>query len=107
MADLYGVGCQRCNREIAAAMKEMPHMEGYLDVDTYWQRYGTMEIRPLPLVNGEYKQKTVSCVIGDDGWILAMHCGRISPDGAPMVSLCENDPPNLAYELWRGKVELR
>lgn len=103
MAHLYGGGCARCNKEIAAAIADMPKMDGYLDTDAYCVRYchlpaGTW---PKPYVDGEFIAYTTAIVLGDDGWLLAQH------DDGRGVHPCACDSGNIAQVLYRGKVELR
>jgi hypothetical protein len=104
MASLYGTGCEKCNKEIAAALRDMPKMDGYLDATGFWNLYKDRESydRPLARVNGVYMPHTFATVCGDDGWLLALHVGD---DGR--VGLCPNDPSCRGYDLWRGKVEIR
>jgi hypothetical protein len=98
MSNLYGSGCAQCNAEVAAALRDMPKMDGYLDTHGYWQRYGgcTRADRPRPYLDGEYKRFTISTVCDDDGWLAAL-------TGRP----CECDSGDAWVEVWRGKVELR
>lgn len=99
MADLYGVGCTQCNREVAAFVREGPHMDGYLDASAYWAKYANLAASmPLPYVDGEYKEHTAVTVAGEDGWLLAMQ-------GTP--HLCRCGAQEIESELWRGRVELR
>lgn len=100
MANLYGKGCPRCNKEIAAALRDMPLMDGYLDTQGYSDRYGKFEAseRPVARIDGVFKPNTVATVAGDDGWLLAFNGG---------MTLCACGSDGMEYELWRGNVEIR
>lgn len=100
MANLYGRGCRRCSEEIAAAMNEMPHKEGYLDTKSYWDRHRGLPKDKIPsvYVGGVRIAEVTSIVSGNDGWVLALtDKGRT----------CSCGSHNMSYDLWRGTVELR
>lgn len=77
MGDLYGIGCSRCNREIAAAIKEMPLMDGYLSTEAYSALYMHLPITEQP---------------------------KVYLDGEVITHVTAMD---MRRVLWRGKVEIR
>ena len=104
MADLYGVGCPRCNKEVAAAYERMPQMDGYLDTDAYNARYKHLPAGtwPLPYLDGKPMPHTISIVQGEDGWLM---CCALNEKGLPYVCPCVTE--NIRVEVWRGHVEIR
>lgn len=111
MTDLYGVGCAKCNDEIATAQSEMPKMDGYLDADKFHQRYGQLSGGNLPKVylDGGRMDHVICIVPGGDGWVLCGHLTQTDKGRKQWMSLCtcQSEPRRLMYEVWRGKVELR
>lgn len=80
-------------------------MPGYLNTVAYEARYDGMPSPwPLPYVDGEHKQHTIATVPGDDGWLLCLHS---DPVGIVQTCECSTPPMNVAYELYRGVVEIR
>jgi hypothetical protein len=107
MSDLYGIDCARCNKEIAAALRDMPLMPGYLGTDDYAARYHRTPMPwPKPYVDGEYKPETTATVIGEDGWLLCLHRDE-SLSTQVKARLCSCGSDSLMYELWRGRVEIK
>lgn len=104
MADLYGVGCARCNREVAAAFAELPKMDGYLDTDEFWHRYRHLpqEQQPKAYLDGKPMPHTIATVPGEDGWLICCH-----PNAAGLAYVCPCAMENLCVAVWRGRVELR
>jgi hypothetical protein len=111
MSNLYGVGFAQGSGEVAAALRDMPKMDGYLDTDGYAALYWHLppELWPKVFIEpfASPLPETVATVAGEDGWALAFHQGPDSPEGTSRAHLCDCGSGNLAYVLWRGKVALR